>query len=202
MHNFNAYKLSGFITHKIILLSLLLLCSEAFAQEFTHGAFGAIEIKNLSYKGETPALVGGRFGWVLDNTFVVGVGYYALTSHLKLDPSEAPDAEFNNMNYGGLDFEYLFNKDNFTASVSMLLGGGGISLFVPSDFPGKKTSASLDLLVYEPGINCGYTVQKWFIIFAGVSYREFTNLHGLYGISNKNLSGFSGSLSFRFGDFK
>ena len=187
----------------ILIFTILLIFSEAEAQETTHGAFGALEMKTLSYKNQNELFLGGRFGWVINKKFVVGGGYYSLINSLDINTAEYNNQEFHTLNYGGLELEYyLLSSGKLRPSISVLCGGGGVTLLIPSGVQDKKIRTTLNLNVYEPRLNFEYSLYNWLNIAAGVSYRFVTNLDGLYGIYNKDLSGVNGSLSFRFGDYR
>jgi hypothetical protein len=160
-------------------------------------------MKTLSFKDQNALFIGGRFGWVIDKNYVVGAGYYTLANTLDIKNPAIPGEGFSNLNYGGLEFEYYyFNSAPYHLSVSMLLGGGGVTVLVPFDNTGRKNTMTLNLLVYEPRICFEYSPLNWLNISTGVSYRVVTNLSGIYGVENKDLTGVTGSLSFRFGDYR
>jgi len=190
---------------KILFSALILFCytETSFPQETTDGAFGALEFKSMTFKSHEKLLTGGRFGWVINKTFSIGGGYYVMSSDVNIDDKEAAGADVNNLNYGGLEFEYYYlNKSPFHSSVSLLLGGGGIAVEIPSEGRATPIKTTLNLLIYEPKVSAEYTVVKWFNVSAGISYRFVTNLKGELGINNKDLSGLSGCISFRFGDYR
>ena len=75
---------------KVIVLSLI-LSFQLFAQEetllgsseVTHGGFGGPVIKYTQIKGEPAVLVGGRGGWIINHTFIIGGGGYGLVNDIK-----------------------------------------------------------------------------------------------------------------------
>lgn len=180
-----------------------MLINTAYSQNTSHGAFGALEFKSLGYKNQAAVFTGGRFGWVINNKYIIGAGYYSLATSLKLNYESAPKAAFDNFNYGGLEFEYTFlDLKPCYASFALLLGGGGITIFMPNVSPGNDIRTTLNLLVYEPRICFEYSIFNWLNTSIGFSYRFVANLDGAYGIMNNDVSGFTGSISFRFGDYR
>lgn len=180
-----------------------MISAPLFPQSTTHGAFGALEMKTLSYKGQNVFFAGGRFGWVINKNYVIGAGYYTILNSLDVKSKEYPDEEFDNLNYGGLELEYYYlNSGNIHASFSTLLGGGGVTVLLPVESPAKQIRMTLNLLVYEPRLSFEYTLAPWLNASFGVSYRFVTNLTGIYGIYNSDFSGPTGSISLRFGDYR
>ncbi len=191
---------------KNTLLNLFLclaLSAPLFSQNVSHGTFGALEMKSLSYKKQNAFFVGGRFGWVINKKYVIGAGYYSLINSLDVKSNEYPGEEFDNLNYGGLELEYYyFNSNKIHASASLLLGGGGVTIYLPAETSAKKIKMTLNLLVYEPRLCFEYSIAPWLNASFGISYRLVTNLDGIYGIYNKDFSGPTGSVSIRFGDYR
>jgi hypothetical protein len=170
-----------------------------------HGAYIAPVIKFSTMKGVGTNFIGVKGGWVLNNSFVVGAEYYALTSDLPSDwiiPSNGilPIIKFTT---GGLNFEYIFIHENiFSASAELFMGGAGIIL-QPSAYYGG------DFLIWEPQLNANVNLNEWFHLSLGISYRTTSSLDNYHidgsgsfpplDLQIKDLRGWTGSVSFIFG---
>src|SRR6185295_1588730 len=115
------------IRHFVLLLASILIPMRAAAQttptpggpmtfEVIHdGPLAAPEVKITQFDGKTDTLLGGYGGWLTDNRFFVGGGWYFL-----LNPSH--DHE---LNYGGLIVQWLEHTSGpIGFSVRGLIGGG------------------------------------------------------------------------------
>lgn len=69
-----------------------------FPQQLDGGVFGAPVVKFSSMAGQNAILAGGRFGWVIDSSIVLGGGIYAMESRVKtniVDPVSGQDVLLN-----------------------------------------------------------------------------------------------------------
>lgn len=188
-----------------ILISTVLLYSPfSFSQHFESDAFGAPVFKFTSLKGQGALIIGGRGGWMINKSIVLGGGLYALVSNVKsgiVDPKSNQDVLMG-LNYGGLEFEYIFLSEAFVhASLDMLFAGGGVTFSVPNKNIPHTNYFSQDLLVWEPEVNLELKIVKWFHLAAGVSYRIITSYGVNYGVSKDDLKGLNGVLTFKFGTY-
>ena len=182
--------------------SLVLVITPIKAQE--NGAFGAPILKYTSISGQSALLAGGRFGWIINKSFVVGGGIYGLVSQVKansIDPISGQEFMIA-FNYGGLEFEYVLLSDfPVHASLDMLCAGGGLSMNVSDRNVPHTSYYGQDLLVWEPGINLETNIVNWLHIDAGLSYRIISSFNGYNSVSKSNLQGFNGVLTFKFGTY-
>jgi hypothetical protein len=187
------------------------LASTLIAQEETlldtedveHGGYGALVIKFTSVNDQFALLVGGRGGWIINHAFVIGFGGYGLVNDIPSHVIGPFGERFVDFGYGGLDLEYVFNSDRLIhLSLHALIGGGAVG------FRGSSTGSwdpdshhSFDgVVVVEPAMNLDLNIIHWFRLSAGASYRFVRGATS--GIStNKELSGPSAQLTFRFGEF-
>ena len=191
------------LKNKVIYLlnAVLILSSAVYAQNFESGAFGAPVFKYTSIAGKPAIVTGVKGGWIINKRFVLGAGYYVLTSNVS---SDYRDVEYNknlllDMNYGGLDFEYLLLYDSrYNLTITMLLAGGGLNFYL--DDINKKFSYS-NLLVWEPQVNFEVELYDWLHADAGVSYRLISSYNELYNISGDDLQGLSVVLTLKLGTY-
>ncbi len=201
----------------ILIMIFGLLSTQVFAAEETlfsgdlsHGGFGGPVVKFSQVNGENSVLVGGRGGWIINHSFIIGGGGCGLVNKIKVpsvydENGNQADLVFG---YGGLELEYIGRPNNLVHySMYVLLGGGGISNSVyEKDHDGYKdhdhyNNIDSDVVwVVEPALNVTLNVTSFFRISAGAGYRYVTGAN-LAGTSNSDLSNTSFNLSFRFGKF-
>jgi hypothetical protein len=190
---------------------VVLLCigiSSAFAQEETlingpieNGGFGGPVIKIGSINGELGILVGGRGGWIINHSFIIGGGGYGLVNDVKAKVLGPYGERYLNFGYGGLELEYVSEPDRLiNFSFQTLIGGGGLSWRDENVQVGMRNSDNDTFFIVEPGVNVTLNVTTYFRISGGVSYRYISGVQSPAS-SNPDLSGLSGVLTFRFGKF-
>lgn len=197
-------------------LSLLLLsfiAIPALAQEETlvagdleSGGFGGPVIKVGSFNGKTGILVGGRGGWIINHTFIIGLGGYGLTNRVLANSTGPLGERYMNLGYGGLELEYIPESNKLVhLSFMALIGAGGVTYrnndwedwHWPDDDSRYRADA---FFIAEPQVNATLNITSWFRMSGGVSYRFVEGLESNIS-TNKDLSGLSGGLTFRFGKF-
>ncbi len=174
-------------------------------EPFTSGGFGAPVLKVTAIDGQTSLFVGGRGGWVINKTFVIGGGGYGLVTHTPV--SGLPSTSLQ-VGYGGGELEYIFASDEaIHASLMMLIGAGGAQMHADSLGGGmnnweRGNLASTTFFVFEPQVNVELNLTRWFRIGAGVSYR-YTNGASMTvqqaTINDVSLRGVAGVLTLKFG---
>lgn len=189
---------------KLALISALIYCSVTSAQSFSSGAFGAASLELTSVSSQTGIITGGRFGWIINKSIVIGGGYYALLNsiHANYKDQVSGDAPLLGFNYGGLQLEYVFFPDDrFHFSIDMLLAGGGLYFSFADDKKPHDNYFSQDLLVWEPSLNLEANTTDWLHIDLNFSYRFISSFDESYGLTKDDLKGFSAGLTFKFGSY-
>jgi len=190
---------------------VLLLCVgtfSAFAQEETlingpieSGGFGGPVVKVGSFNGETAILVGGRGGWIVNHSFIIGGGGYGLVNDVKAKVPGPYGERYLNFGYGGLELEYVADPERLiNYSFQALIGAGGLSWRDQDVQIGMRNSDNDTFFIVEPGVNATLNVTPYFRISGGVSYRFISGVQSPAS-TNADLSGPSGVLTFRFGKF-
>jgi hypothetical protein len=123
----------------ILIVLVLLIPFSAFAEEKTivgdgvdHGGYGGPVIKFMSLGGDLGVIVGGRGGWIINHTFVIGGGYYGLANNITIDGNDLQ------MEYGGFELEYMWRSDSvlhFTIHTG--IGGGKVEMIDGGFFQDK-----------------------------------------------------------------
>jgi hypothetical protein len=195
---------------KTSFLFLLLIVGlfPAFAQEETlidgpieNGGFGGPVLKIGSFNGETGLLVGGRGGWIINHSFIVGGGGYGLANNVNAKTLGPYGERYLNFGYGGLELEYVAHPlrlVNF--SVQTLIGAGALSWRDEDVRVAMRDSNSDTFFIIEPTLHVTLNVTKYFRISGGMGYRFISGLTSMAS-TNADLSGPSGVLTFRFGKF-
>ncbi len=195
---------------KIAVVAILLCVGmfTAFAQEETlisgpveSGGFGGPVLKVGSFNGEAAILVGGRGGWIINHSFVIGGGGYGLANNVKAKVLGPYGERYLNFGYGGLELEYISEPHRLiNFSFQTLIGAGGLGWRDEDVQVGMRGSDSDTFFIVEPGVNATLNVTTYFRISGGVSYRFISGVQAAAS-SNPDLSGPSGVLTFRFGQF-
>ena len=187
----------------------VIFAEPVFSQQLDGGAFGAPIVKFSSIGGQNAILAGGRFGWVIDSSIVLGGGIYALESRVKtniVDPVSGQDVLLN-YNCGGIELEYIFFPRNpIHASVGMFVAGAGTTYGVSDKGVPHTSYFSQNLLLFEPQADIEFNVVGWLHIDAGVSYRICNppgtgRFYDTGGISLHDLQGLSVVVALKLGEF-
>jgi hypothetical protein len=192
----------------VLFLLFVILTLPVFAQEQTligagdieNGGFGGPAVKVTSINGETAVLVGGRGGWIINHSFVLGGAGYGLVTNVRAKNTDSVH-QFIHMGYGGLDLEYIASSNDLVhLSLGLLIGGGGIGFKDEDDdmFDNHRTMESF--FVLEPSAHANLNVTHFFRIAGGVSYQYINGLKSPVS-TNTDLSGLSAVLTLEFGKF-
>ena len=165
--------------------------STLLGSDIRHGGFGGPVVKFTEIDGEFGVLVGGRGGWIINDSFVIGAGGYGLANQDHFDEyiDGQGDQEGLVMGYGGLELEYI-NRPLQVAhvSLSVLVGAGG---------------AAWDPLGWGPDWDediDAFFVTKHLRIGFGASYRFVGDVE-LPGLDNEDISGPAGVVTLKLGGF-
>jgi len=192
---------------KLVVLLIVLFTFSAFAQESTlisgdieSSGFGGPVIKVTNLNGENAVMVGGRGGWIINHSFVLGGAGYGLVSDIKAKITD-PVRQYIEMGYGGLDIEYIASSNDLLhLSIGLLVGGGGIGYKMDNNDLLMETYKKNSFFVLEPSVYANLNVTHFFRVAAGVSYRSVSGLSSVVS-TNADLSGPSANLVLKFGAF-
>jgi hypothetical protein len=154
------------------------------------GIFGAPVIKLSSLRGNAETFIGGRGGFVINHSLVLGAAYYGMvgTQGYMLSTGDRRNLDFG---YGGAELEYIWRpSQRLHASALLLLGAGGIH----SEGPGDH------FFIAEPTIHVDLAVSPWLRLSAGGGYRIATSVD-LEEVDNSDVGGAVGVFTFKFGQF-
>lgn len=187
-----------------ILVSALIITNLSYAQNEGEGAFGAASLKITKMLGQNAAILGGRFGWVIDSQFVLGGGVYALVGGVNAnftDPVSREEVKLN-FNYGGLQLEYIFLSQSIVhGTIDLLIAGAGTYYSIPDQSKAHTSYFTQSFTVYEPEINIEFNLTKWLHLDASGSYRIVTGFDNFQNIDANDIAGLSGALTFKLGSY-
>jgi hypothetical protein len=164
------------------------------------GGFGALVWKLTEINGETAIMGGGRGGWIINHTFVIGAGGYGLVNNMEPRGIHFEKYLVLELGYGGLEFEYIANSQRLIHySIYTLIGGGNVT-YRERDRPYEEAYVADGFFVAEPGVSFELNVTKFFRVGLGTSYRYINGVN-LEGTSNSELQGLSANLTLKFGKF-
>lgn len=164
------------------------------------GGFGGPVVKFGSMNGEGGIIVGGRGGWIINHTFIIGGGGYGLANNVKAKVLSPTGQRYLNFGYGGVELEYVARSDKLLHfSVMTLIGGGGLGWKDEGTRSGGSTDSD-EFFVLEPAAQVNLNITKSFRMSAGISYRYISGVSSP-AATDADLSGPSAVLTFRFGTF-
>lgn len=180
------------------------------------GIFGGPNFKIGLINKNVGLFTGGQGGVIFNNSFIIGGGGYDLSTKIDAGSSFYPEMDMN-MSYGGLILGYI-NKSNHAVhyNVQFLIGGGDISWserngwFIFKDGEDYQKYGQDSYFVFEPSVALEMRLTKFFEMDFGVSYLFALDVNSTISttgsdgktyfktIGNKDLSGVSGNIKFKF----
>jgi len=159
-----------------------------------NGGFGAPVIKVTTVNNTGTMLTGIRGGWILDHSFIIGAGSYNLVNEFDAG------VQSYQMNYSGLELEYIFRPMAlFHYSVYLLAGGGEIRQKKPGNWTPALAGAD-GIVVLVPAVHVLMNVSEYFHAGAGIGYRWMGDVETA-NLRNSDISGLEASLTLNFGKF-
>lgn len=190
---------------RISFIILLLSFTSILSAQNKYGAFGAASLRYTSMSNQNVFILGGRFGLIINESIVIGGGFYGTINGINTNSIDQPSGQkvMLNMNYGGLELEYIFFPHSLIhGSIGILLAGGGLYFGVSDKSATHNSYSKFDLLVYEPSVSVEFNTLEWLHIDLNVSYRIITSYNYVsYGISKDDLTGPSVGLIFKLGSY-
>jgi hypothetical protein len=171
----------------------------------SYGGFGGPVVKIGRIAGEDAVFSGGRGGLIINHKFVIGFGGYSLARE-----NVRTGFAFSNgdepalgLEYGGLEFEYIFRPSRVAhITAYALLGGGEATYETRREVNGATSTQRLasEVFVLEPAVNAEVNITSWFRMGLGAGYR-YVDGSDLPRANDGALSGAVGTLTFKFGSF-
>lgn len=168
--------------------------------DLRHGGFGAPVMKFSEIDGRFGLLVGGRGGWIINRSVVIGGGGYGLTNvgNFEHVTNGAGDPGGLQMGYGGLELGYVHRPEELVhLSLGLLVGAGGV-VWNPDSPSGNRVDDAF--FIAEPELDVVLNATRVFRVALGVSYRLTQDVE-LLDLRDSDLSGIAGIVSLKFGSF-
>jgi hypothetical protein len=191
----------------VLLMAGAFLCSGALSAQETladgdlrHGGFGAPVVKFTEIDSRFGVLVGGRGGWIINGSVVIGGGGYGLANGANFEHvmNGAGDPGRLEMGYGGLEMGYVHRPDELVhLSLGLLIGAGGV-VWNPDGQSGNQADDAF--FVAEPELDVVLNVTRFFRVALGASYRLTQGVQ-LFDLGDADLSGLAGLVALKFGSF-
>lgn len=190
-----------FIIASFMVLTLPLLAQEETLINggFHSGGYGGPVWKMGWINGHLGLFSGGRGGWIINHTFVIGGGGYSQVLDVETDQVSVNEKPlYLNMSYGGFEMEYIHKSDKLIHwTIDMMVGSGHVKLKEHNPNEAIETD---NFFMVEPSFNVDVNVSQWFRIGLGLSYRFALGVD-LPGMGSLDISGPSGLVIFKFGSF-
>jgi len=172
--------------------------------------FGATDLKIGDFAGERALLAGAYGGFIINRRYLFGLAGYGLVTNVEFDgeiPNQGTQKPLNLYGgYGGVLVGItIAPRELIHISMPIVFGAGAFEVsdndfFVNNPADSEFTVESSVFFVVEPGLQLEFNITKYFRIGTGATYRYITGTE-LLNVADKDLSGFGGIVSFRFGRF-
>jgi len=171
------------------------------------GFLAAPDVKVTEVDGKTGELVGGYAGWLSDERFFIGGGYWLANGNRN-------DRE---MAYGGLVVQWLvWNSGRFGVNAKGLVGGGQATLadtisvrvpevrsngrvVTPAAIVSQRVRVHDAFLLAEPEAQLSFKLKKQLRVAVGVGYRFTASDRRGGGFRGDRLDGATGSVALQIG---
>ncbi|MBN1895347.1 hypothetical protein JW906_12670 [bacterium] len=169
------------------------------SDHFDSGFFGGPVWKGTLMNGKAGLLSGGRGGWIINHTFVIGGGGYDSMWDVRTDRTSVNGKTlYLGMEYGGLELEYIHRSARMIHyTVYALFGSGKIRL---REHDPNRDSENDGFLVADAAVNAEINIAGWFRLGIGGGYRLVYGIEA-EGLDNGDIGGPSACLTLKFGKF-
>lgn len=169
-----------------------------FSGDLEHGGYGALRFGWSRVNGKDSAMVGVEGGWIINHSFILGLGAVGLASPHPAFGALAGQGDLM-FGYGGLLLGYTLASDRLVHGTATLLVGGG-SLGVRDPNLRWESGTHDALFVVEPMAMVELNVAAYFRVGLGASFR-FVGAVDTQGVTSGDLRGLAGTLLLKFGKF-
>ncbi len=207
-------------------LALVLSLTSLHAQEQTLfsgkidiGGYGGPMVQFTSVDNKLGVFVGGYGALLIDHTIGLGLGGWGLVNDIKAgydaqdwykSSTTWPYQDlYYEIGYGGGIIEYVNNSDALLHVTGRVLIGGGAVNYRYSmwnnygnyrDYERPDIDSDI-FFVVEPSVQIEMNITGWMRAQIGAGYRFVNGIDQLVGVTDKDLTGPSGMLTFKFGTF-
>lgn len=191
----------------VIILVTCVMVTPVLAQQETlisgqleHGGYAGPVVKFTTINNDWEVMVGGRGGWIINHSFVLGGGGYGLVTDVEAEHIDQRGDVVLELGYGGGMLEYVgYPNELIHYSISLLIGGGGVNYVREITNTRLYTDADA-FFVLEPEVNFMVNITTHFRAGVGAGYRLISGVD-LAGLSDSDIGGLSINMIFKFGDY-
>ncbi len=191
----------------VIIFVACVMVTPVLAQEETlisgqleYGGYGGPVVKFTTINDDWEVMVGGRGGWIINHSFVLGGGGYGLVTDVEALHIDSSGDVVLELGYGGGMREYVGKPNELIHySVSLLIGGGGVN-YIREITDTRLYSDADAFFVLEPEVNFMLNITTHFRAGFGAGYRLIGGVD-LAGLSDSDIGGLSINMVFKFGDY-
>jgi hypothetical protein len=198
----------GLIRMKMIFLAAVVFClcvgtarsydDTLITDQTEVGGFAAVSVRFIEAKEELGVLAGGRVGALINHRWGIGAGGYGTVA--KPDHLELEGLDHLEISYGGLILEYTVKPHSVLhISLPVLIGGGQVQ-FAGEYVDPDSGEDSESFFVVEPELSLEFNVTRNLRLDLGVGYLHVNGMD-LADITDEDLSGVSGAVTFKMGSF-
>lgn len=155
--------------------------------------------------GETAAVTGLEFGWMVTPRFTLGLSSYRLANGIEANQADALGATDVEFFYSGITAAYaLCDCPNYRISAQALIGGA--EAHWREDYwggmpdPDHRDENHRTSFVAEPGVGLDLGLASWIRLNLSGGYRFVTGGKS-HSLSQDDMEGFTGTIGFRMGRF-
>ena len=168
--------------------------------DLRHGGFGAPVVKFTQIDDRFGVLVGGRGGWIINGSLVIGGGGYGLANldNFEHVTNASGDRGRLSMGYGGLELTYVLRPDELVhLTLGVLIGAGGV-VWNPLGSSGRQEDDPF--FITEPELDVVLNVTRFMRLALGAGYRLVRGVE-LFDLGDGDISGLAGVVTLKFGSF-
>lgn len=182
------------------------------ASPFESGGYGGPVVKFGPMNDATGVVFGGKGGWVINRTYVIGGGGYGYSDvpFSRQTNTQVPDTNIS-FGYGGLELEYLYEANKVLhGTVGLFVGAGGFTVFRRHRFDqddiewddDTRVLYATPCFVAEPTVCAELNILTWLRLQIGAGYRYVSGIDATKGskhYTNSTVSGLFGMGVIKFG---
>jgi len=192
----------------MIVVMLLLAAREAAAQGQPpregsgNGHFGAPVLKVTTIRDQGAVMLGGRGGWNVSPSLVLGFGAYGTMTEVDAAPGVMPAASYAldvKIETFGFDMEYAVRPAAPTHLTLTAFVGGAANHYY-KDGTNEQEGETDFMLVLEPSVGVERRVTRWLHLNLAASYRLLGGVEQA-GLQAGDLQGPSAVLAAKIGRF-
>jgi len=168
------------------------------------GYFIGPVVKFGEVKGKLSTSMGARAALLLDHHISIGLAGYGMMGRTVLAQVSPDTTRYLHLGYGGAEIGYIFQPQKLLNFSANLLIGGGSVMWQDQNRYGysmhNNSTWGSSFFAVEPSVGVGLNITSHLRLIVGASYLITNGLSETW-ISDKDVTGFEGSVGLLFGRF-